>query len=325
MLLAADIGGTKTVVALFEPEGEALLPVRDATYPSREHRTFEGILDDFLGAQPPELDAACFGVAGAVVDGHVHTTNLPWELRESDLAKRLGAPVKLLNDLEAAAYGMLFLAQDELVVLNRGSRPRGRGNIAVIAAGTGLGEALLVFDGERHHPVATEGGHASLAPRSEREIALLRHLREKFAGHVSWERVLSGPGLFNVYHFLRSESGAPEPRWLAERIAAGDPGRAVSEAGLAGEDPVCAETLELFASLYGAEAGNMALRVLAVGGVFVGGGIAPRIRSVLEGGAFMEAFCDKGRFRGFNEGIPVALATNPRAPLIGAARYAQRL
>jgi glucokinase len=325
MLLAADIGGTKTVVALFEPSGGALRAVRDATYPSREHPTFDAILDAFLGAARPPLVAACFGVAGAVVDGCVQTTNLPWELREADLAARLGAPVKLLNDLEATAYGMLFLAEPELVVLNRGSRPRRRGNIAVIAAGTGLGEALLVFDGARHVPVATEGGHASFSPRTEREIALLRHLRAKFGPHVSWERVLSGPGLADVYGFLRAESGAPEPRWLAERLAADDPGAVVTQAGLAGDDAVCADALELFASLYGAEAGNMALRGLALGGVFVGGGIAPRIRPVLERGGFVEAFCDKGRFRAFNEAIPVALATNPRAALIGAARYAQRL
>jgi glucokinase len=326
VILAGDIGGTKTVLALFEESGAELAQRRESVYPSREHVSFDEILRRFTAeAGDPAISSACFGVAGAVVEGSVRTTNLPWQLTEPGLSTRLGAPVKLLNDLEAAAYGMLFLPDEEIEVLCPGSRERGRGNMAVIAAGTGLGEAMLYFDGERHHPIATEGGHADFAARDEREIALLRHLQEKLGAHVSYEQVLSGPGLYNVYEFARASSGNPEPGWLSEQIRSGDPSAAVSQAGLEGKDPVCEEALGIFVSVYGAEAGNMALRCMALGGVFVGGGIAPKILPLLRGETFRRAFLDKGRFSGMLEGIELAVSLNPRAPLIGSARYAQRL
>jgi glucokinase len=326
-ILAGDIGGTKTVVALLEESGDELRLLRDGTYPSKEHQSLEQILEKFLkeDAKRP-LRSACFGVAGAVIDGKCHTTNLPWNLDQQDLAKAVGAPrAKLLNDLEAAAYGMLYLKPDELTVLNPGEGPRHKGNIAVIAAGTGLGEAMLYWDGKQHHPLASEGGHADFAPRTDQEIELLRYLRDKLGGHVSYERVLSGPGFFNVYTFLRDKGYYPEPPWLTEKLATGDKSFIVTQVGLAGQDPLCVATLDLFSTLYGAEAGNLALKCVAVGGVFVGGGIAPKMLATLENGSFLRGFTEKGRFSGMMKSFPIYVARNPRAPLIGAAHFALRV
>ena len=211
MLLAGDVGGTKTLLALFEPTADGLHQRRDATFKSQSYGSLDDILAEFLGpsGQRP-LQAACFGVPGAVIDGRCEATNLPWILDENALATRLAVRrVKLLNDLEAAAYGMLHLPANEFTILNAGATPRRHGNVAVIAAGTGLGEAILFWDGQEHHPIATEGGHTSFAPRTDQEIALLRYLRNKFGGHVSYERLLAGPGLENIYAFLRDGGFAP--------------------------------------------------------------------------------------------------------------------
>ena len=326
MILAGDIGGTKTLLALFDDAAGTLQLRRDATFPSQEAASLEAILTGFLGTTATPLRAACFGVPGVVIDGRCETTNLPWTLDERTLAQRTGAPrVKLLNDLEAAAYGMLHLEAHELAPLNAGTRPSRRGNVAVIAAGTGLGEAMLIWDGSHHMPVASEGGHADFAPRTDQELELLRYLRGTFGSHVSYERVLTGPGLHNIYNFLRDTGYAPEPPWLAAQLISGDPSATIAEVGLAGRDPLCMATLDLFASAYGAEAGNMALRCLAIGGVFVGGGIAPKLLPTLRNGRFMQAFTAKGRFAELLQSIPVHVALNPRAPLLGAARYALRL
>jgi glucokinase len=325
MILAGDIGGTKTVLALFQPDGKTLVSVREATFPSRQHATFEEILTEFLKASPgSKPEAACFGVAGAVMDGRVTTTNLPWTLDEEALAQTIGCrKATLLNDLEAAAYGTLHLSLEEKHVLNPGTSRRKRGNIAVIAAGTGLGEAILFFDGQKYQPIASEGGHSDFAPQSDVEVDLHKYLREKFNGHVSYERVLSGPGFFNVYSFFRDTQHAPEPDWLAERIKNGDPSAIVSEVGLAGQDENCVATLDLFATIYGAEAGNLALKALAVGGVFVAGGIAPNLLPALtKNDAFLKGFFAKGRFSGLMNNLHVSIALNPRVPLIGAAHYA---
>lgn len=320
MILAGDIGGTKTVIGLFEERHGRLQAVREETFSSQSYRSLEAILDRFLGPGPrPPLRAACFGVAGPVVEGRGKTTNLPWELDERTLAGALRVPqAKLLNDLEATAYGMLHLESQDLCVLQPGV-PR-KGNIAVIAAGTGLGEAILYWDGARHHSMATEGGHADFAPRSNLEVELLLYLQRE-CGHVSYERVLSGPGLFNIYQFLRDSGFAPEPEWLRLRIAEDDPAAVISEVGLAGDHPLCTKALELFCAVYGAEAGNLALKALAIGGVYVGGGIAPKILSRLRDSTFISAFVDKGRFADLLRSIEVKVAFNPRAALIGAAHY----
>ena len=328
MILAGDVGGTKTVLALFERGGDAPVERVRARYPSAEHGSFAGMLERFLADhEEPRVEAACFGVAGPVVEGSVVATNLPWNaVDEASLSRTLGgAPVALLNDLQAAAVGMLALGESSRVALNPDAGPPLRGNVAVLAPGTGLGEAVLVWDGERHLPVAGEGGHGGFAPSGDEEIALLRFLSEEHDGRVSWERVLSGPGLADLYRFVRARCGEPEPAPLSARLEAEDPAAVVTEEGLAGRDAACARTLELFARLTGAEAGDLALRTLAVGGVFIGGGIAPRIRKVLEGGAFLRAFVEKGRFEPLLRRVPVHLVLDPGAPLEGAARWAAGL
>lgn len=328
MILAGDVGGTKTVLALFEATGDGVEGRGEAaTFASREFGSLDEILKLFLRERSPgALRAVCIGVAGAVLDGAVQATNLPWRLDEAGLAAASGAPrAKLLNDLEAAAHGMLALDASKLESLNPKAGPRRLGNVAVIAAGTGLGEALLAWDGERHHAVASEGGHGDFAPRDEREIELFRFLRAEVGDHVSYERVLSGPGLHDVYRFLCTTGFAPESVRLTERLAAGDPAAAISHAALEDGDPLCLETLRLFCGIYGAEAGNLALRVMSLGGVFVGGGIAPKILPILREGAFLRAFTAKGRFRGVLEQIPLWVVLEPLAPVLGAAHYARRL
>lgn len=324
MILAGDVGGTKTAIALFDEASGPLQPAREATLPSHHFPSLEAAIHAFLSdGSPAAIQAACFGVAGPVMGGRCATTNLPWEVEEGRLAEAIPAPrVRLLNDLEAAAYGVLQLRPDALEPLQVGEAQQG--NMVLIAAGTGLGEAILAWDGRAHSPVASEGGHADFAPRTDLEIELLRFL-QKVYGHVSYERVLSGPGLLNIYRFLRERNRAPEPPWLRERIGREDPSAVISEVGLAGGHPLCTQALDLFASAYGAEAGNLALKAKAVGGVFVGGGIAPQIRSKLADGTFLAAFHDKGRFAALMAAIPVRLVLNPRAPLLGAAHVARRL
>lgn len=321
MILAGDVGGTKTVLALFEAERGALTLVRDVTLRSREFSSLEAAIGHFLNAgATAKIAGACFGVAGAVIDGRWTATNLPWTVDEETLRGTIPTPrVKLVNDLEAAARGVLHLPAADLLTLQAGT-PR-KGNMALIAAGTGLGEALIVREGSRHLVIASEGGHAGFAPRTERETALLGYLRREF-GHVSVERVLSGPGLFNIYRFLRDTSDVAEPAWLKDRIDREDGSAVISEVGGANGHPLCVEALDLFASIYGAEAGNLALRVLAVGGVYIGGGIAPKIRAKLGEGGFIDAFRDKGRFAPLMASIPVRLVLDPRAPLLGAALVA---
>lgn len=324
MILAGDIGGTKTVIGLFEEAGDRLQVIREETFPSQHYSSLEEILNRFLesGYRPP-LRAASFGVAGPVIDGESSITHLPWVLNERTLADTFQIPcVKLLNDLEAAAHGMLHLDPTDLRSLQPGLARKG--NIAVVAAGTGLGEAILCWDGARHHPIATEGGHTDFAPRSDLEVELLRYLQKEF-GHVSYERVLSGPGLFNIYRFLRDCGVASEPDWLRKQIAKDDPAVVISGVGLAGDDPLCAKTLDLFVSIYGAEAGNLALKAFALGGVYIGGGIAPKILPGLQDNTFISAFSDKGRFADLLRSVEVKVVLNPRAALLGAAHYALRL
>jgi glucokinase len=326
VILAGDIGGTKTVLALFEETTTGLTLFRDQTYPSQSARTLEELALGFLEtSRRPPVRAACFGVAGAVVGGHVKATNLPWEIDETTLSRVLEVPrVRLLNDLEAAGYGVLAAPPETFLTLQSGLARKDPATRVLIAAGTGLGEAIIPWDGARHHVLASEGGHADFAPRNELEAQLWEFLRREF-GHVSYERVLSGPGFANVYRFLRHHRQTPEPSWLAAQIAAGDPSAVVSQAGLAGLDPVCAETLTLWVSMYGAEAGNLALKALAVGGVYVGGGIAPKIIAKLQDGPFMAGFLEKGRLTDLLRTIPVHVVRDPRAPLLGAASIGVRL
>jgi len=325
MILAGDIGGTSTRLAVFEVRNNALRTVVERSYPSREHAGLREIVSRFVAEHRPDIQHASFGIAGPVVAGRVKTPNLPWVIDAQDLADELGiAAAGLLNDVEANAYGIAALAAGDLVPLNAGT-PGAAGNAAVIAAGTGLGEAMLYWDGQRHHPLASEGGHADFAPQTDQEIDLLRYLQAKF-GHVSYERLLSGPGFFNVYCFLRDSGFAPEPAAVTDMIKRGeDPNPVIGQMGVDGTDRLSTATMDLFSTIYGAEAGNLALKCMAVGGVFVGGGIAPKLLPALQRGGFMRGFTAKGRFKGLMEGLEVKVALNPEAPLLGAAHYALRL
>ena len=322
LVLAGDIGGTKTQLALFAVEGERLRLEMSQRFLSKQYSGLVPVLQDYLAGARPPLDAACFGIAGAVVDGKVTTPNLPWMVDAADVrhALRLEA-VTLLNDLEAAAYGIFTLDDDEFAVLNQGTM-RHAGNKALIAAGTGLGQTILFDDGRHFRPLASEGGHGDFAPRSEIEIELLRHLIGRF-GHASYERVVSGPGLVNIYRFLKEVRRMEEPTALSERFAREDDRAAViSQAALAREFEISVVALDIFVSVYGAEAGNLALRAKSVRGLYVGGGIAPKMIAKLQDGTFMRAFRDKGRYADFMAAIPVKVVLNEQAALRGAAYHA---
>lgn len=322
MILAGDIGGTKTTLAFFHTEG-GYCPVVEATFPSREYANLDEIVSQFVSAHILPLTHACFGVAGPIKHGRCETTNLPWVVDALALASKLGlSTVGLINDLEANAYGIAALAPKDFIVLNQGE-PEAGGNAAIISAGTGLGEAGLYWDGQQHRPFACEGGHADFAPRNELQMELLRYLLQQFA-HVSWERVLSGPGLFNVYRFLRDTGRDIEPSWLTEELRHQDPPTVIAKVAMAGKCALCEQALDLFVSLYGAEAGNLALKLMTTGGVFVGGGIAPKIIEKLKDSTFMEAFTAKGRLQSLLEAVPVRIILNDKTALLGAALWASQ-
>ena len=321
-MLAGDIGGTKTNLALFSVHGEKLRSESFRSFLSKRYSGLEPVLQEFLAVDKHSIDSACFGIAGPVVDGKVKTPNLPWMVDSSGLSHSLKLDsVGLLNDLEATAYGIFTLENEEFHTLNEGIM-RHSGNKALIAAGTGLGQAILYDDGCHFRPLASEGGHGDFAPRNDLEIELLRYLIGRFR-HVSYERVLSGPGLFNIYRFFKENRGLEEPKWLTERLSTGDdPNAVITKAALANEAEICVKMLDLFVSLYGAEAGNLALRAKSVRGLYVGGGIAPKILDKLKDGTFMRSFVDKGRYADLLAAIPVQVVLNDQAALRGAAYYA---
>ncbi|HEX2055795.1 MAG TPA: glucokinase [Nitrospiraceae bacterium] len=353
MILAGDIGGTKTHLALFEWKSERVEPIREETFHSGDYPSLEDILEEFLNRPEPDagtvpeaheagdsedaaasaqiapgprlvLDAACMGVAGPVIDNRCRTTNLPWVIDGPAIGERFNiANVRLLNDLEATAYGILLLRDDEVFILNAGTAPKQRQALALIAAGTGLGESILFWDGTAYRPMPSEGGHADFAPNSDNEIELLRHLRGSYL-HVSYERVLSGPGLHAIYDYLR-DTKKNEPTWLAEKIKVEDPAATIAQAGLSGKVEIAKQALDLFASIYGAEAGNLALKALALDGVYVGGGIAPKLIEKLKDGTFMRAFVNKGRYKRLMSTIPVKVVMNSKTGLLGAASVAGRM
>lgn len=329
MILAGDVGGTKTNLGFFEAtrssEQIGLTSVVEQTYASREHASLDEIATRFLAEHRLTISIACFGVAGPVRNGRSHATNLPWLIDGQRLAAELNVGAALvINDLEATAFGVAALGSNDFAVLNPGAAGvciAAEGNAAVIAAGTGLGEAGLYWDGRHHRPFACEGGHADFAPRNRLEIDLLAWLIEQF-GHASWERVLSGPGLHNLYKFRCTVRPGAESSAVAQEIARGDPASTISQAAQADRCPTCKEALDWFVSLYGAEAGNLALKIMATGGVYVGGGIAPKNLGPLTQGEFVRSFVAKGRLREVLEQIPVRVILTPKAALLGAARCA---
>lgn len=320
VILAGDIGGTKTRLAMFQADGNRLRPLQQQMFQSRDYSGLGEILHEWLSRQPRSIRTACLGVAGPVVNGRCKVTYLPWTIDARQIGKVFGIPrVVLLNDLEAMAYGTLCLTDRDAFTLNPG-RPQPEGNRCVIAAGTGLGEAMLIWDGRRYRPSASEGGHTDFAPRNPLERMLLEYLSRRFP-RVSYQQVLSGPGLLNIYEFLKHAGQAKEPSWLANRIAREDPAAVIAETALAGTARLCVKTLDVFLSVYGAEAGNLALKTLATGGVYIGGGMASKILEGLRKGIFMEAFLHKTPLVSWMRRLPVLVILNEHTGLLGAARY----
>ncbi|MEO8343309.1 MAG: glucokinase [Gallionella sp.] len=322
-ILSGDIGGTKTRLAIINAEGTRLHVEREQTYASREYAAFEELLGEFL--QGSDIPArAAFGIAGPVQGRVVHTTNLPWRIDADALQNKFGCEhCTLLNDLEATALGLPALREKDLLTLHAGAS-NASGNAAIIAAGTGLGEAGLFWDGQRYQPFATEGGHASFSPSNDMEIALLQYLQRRHE-HVSWERIVSGPGLINLHEFLCQCRGVPLPDWLQHEMQEGDAAAAIANAALTERDEVCVEALDWLVRLYGAEAGNLALKVMSRGGLFLGGGIAPKILSRLQKGTFVDNFFNKGRMRPLLEAMSVRVILNDRVALYGAALYVLKM
>jgi len=321
MILAGDIGGTHARLAFFDVTNGSFRLVSSAVFPSRDFSGLDQIVTKFVEGSQFRPEIACFGVAGPVRNGKVETSNLPWLIEAKVLADKLKIKKALLiNDLEANAWGIAVLEPGDVVALNQ-VNSHAVGNQAVISAGTGLGEAGMYWDGRQHHVFACEGGHSDFAARNELEMDLLRYLQKRF-GHVSYERAVSGPGLVNLFHFLRDTGRGTEPEWLSDEMRHSDPAAAISKAALSGQCPLSEHAVELFVSLYGAEAGNLGLKFLATGGVYLGGGIAPKLLSRLSGPLFMQSFVSKGRMQTLMEAMPVLVITNDKTALFGAARCA---
>ncbi len=322
MILAGDVGGTKTNLAYAEVVGDSIKAVLIRSYSSRQYTSLGEVVARMLEEHPVGITAAAFGIAGPVVDGRSKLTNLGWDVDARQVAGQLKLnTVGLINDLEATAYGTLGLSDSEKVTINHGV-PQARGNIAVIAAGTGLGEGGLVWNGTRYQAIASEGGHTDFGPRNETEIDLLRFLSKKF-GRTSYERIIAGPAFPDVYEFFRSRASYPEPVWLQDQMKQEDASAVISKAGIEHKDEVCTQVLDLFVSLYGAEAGNLALKFLATGGVYIGGGIAPKILDKIREGVFLESFVRKGRYTNLLKHMPVYVITNDKTALLGAAHFAR--
>lgn len=321
MILAGDIGGTHTRLAFFDVSEGRFRLISASVFPSREFAGLDEIVSKFVTESKLRADSACFGIAGPVRNGRVVASNLPWIVEAKRLSDELHINKALLvNDLEANAWGIAALEPKDMVALNE-VKGNPVGNQAVISAGTGLGEAGMYWDGVQHHVFASEGGHSDFAPRNDLEMDLLRYLYARF-GHVSYERIVSGPGLVNVFQFLRDVGRGTAPQWLTDQMLHSDPAAAISRAALEGKCPLCEHAVEIFVSIYAAEAGNLALKIMATGGVYLGGGIAPKLLPKLSGPLFMHSFVSKGRMQALMESIPVKVIVNEQAALLGAARCA---
>jgi glucokinase len=325
MILAGDIGGTNARLALFDVQNGEFKLAHLSIFPSRRYAGLDQIVTEFVNATGQSPTQACFGIAGPVTNGRVEASNLPWIIEGRRLADELKlSKTVLINDLEATGWGIGALSAKDVVSLNNVVSISGSvaGNQAVIAAGTGLGEGGLYWDGRRYHVFASEGGHCDFAPQGDLQVELYNYLRGRY-GHVSCERILSGPGLVNVFEFLRDTGKGKPPDWLAAEMVESDAAAAISQAAMSGQCSICERALEIFVSVFGAEAGNLALKLKATAGVFVAGGIAPKILPKLATPAFLEAFLSKGRLRHLMEIMPIQVITNDKLALLGAARCAQ--
>ncbi len=317
-VLAGDIGGTKTNIGLFRMGKRRPIPDVIDSFPSGQSPNLEDIIDKFLRRHQTSVTSACLGIAGPVIKGRCKATNLPWAVSETALKRRFKwRRVSLINDLTATALSIPILTSREMAPLNK-TKPMKGENLGLIAPGTGLGMALLVWKNGKYIPVPSEGGHCDFAATSTSEMAFWSDLHERL-GHVSLEKVLSGPGLFTIYRWLKHTGQDTEPEWLAKDIERNDPSRAISEAALFDKVPLCIKALDLFVSIFGAAAGNLALMGLTRGGIYLGGGIAPKILPKLQEDIFMQAFVNKGRFKTLLQQIPVRVITNDKAALLGAA------
>jgi len=321
MILAGEIGGTRTRLAAYQTEGNRLQLVVEKNYMSQEHASMAEILPQFIRGEGVPVHSACFGVAGPVRGGRSKISNLPWVIDAKDLGQQLKLnSVGLLNDLEAYAYGIDALDSNDFITISEGSADA-EGNRAVISAKTGLGVAGLYWDGFRHHPFACEGGHADFAPKDAIQTELLVYLQKKY-GRVSCERVLSGPGIKSIYEFLRDMHKAEEPAWLRDQLAAApDAPALISQTAMEGKAAICAQTMSIFVSVFGAEAGNCALHYMTTGGIFIGGKIAAKIEKTMRAPEFMRSFLDKGRMGDLLKDMPVKIIVNDDCGLLGAARY----
>lgn len=316
-LIAADIGGTKTNIALYRADGSGLSLVDQKRYVSKDHPSLSDIVHDFSGGTLPDLISAA--VAGPVVNGKSKLTNLPWQLDSVAMSQEMKIPICFINDLEATAYGLAGLGKEELATLATGD-PASKGNIAIIAPGTGLGEAGLYWDGQHYHPFATEGGHSDFGPRTKTDVELFYFLQKQF-GHVSWERVVSGMGIKNIFHFLTEGRGTAVPEWLSERMKDEDPAAVISQAAIKHEDLICAETMELFVRYLATEASSLVLKLMATGGLFVAGGIPPKILPLLQSDSWTKNFDNNGRMHDLSDKVPVHVVLNDKMALQGAAYY----
>lgn len=323
MILVGDVGGTKTILALFaKGQGEDNC-IKKQYFRSADYQSFSELLVEFLSDISLPIEAACIAVAGRIDDGDCDATNLPWVLKCEEIAQQLSIePVRLINDLEATAWGVLSLPEQDFVDLNSKSVNR-VGNIAVLAAGTGLGESIIAWDGEDYHVLAAEGGHADYAPTNQEEISLLQTLFTQYPEHVSCERILSGEGLYNIYQFLQKKTKNPIKSDIKALFDKNDPAAVISEQALSGKDQLCMQTLDMFCRIYGTESGNLALKCLPYGGVYLAGGIAAKNLPFMQNGKFMEGFLAKGRYQGMLSQIPVRICINPEVALLGALSVAE--
>ncbi|HTL10159.1 MAG TPA: glucokinase [Chitinophagaceae bacterium] len=316
-ILAGDAGGTKTNLALFRASAEGIVMLREARYASQEYTSLADIIVQFTGKEWP--NRICIAVAGPVTDGRVQLTNLSWKLDSKAMSAALKTPVSFINDLEANSYGLAGLQPTELALIHT-SKTSTTGNIAIIAPGTGLGEAGMYFDGSKYHPFATEGGHSDFSPRTEQDIDLFRFLQQKY-GHVSWERVLSGPGIHTIFSFLTTVERKAIPDWLQDQLQEGDPTPVISNAAIHQQEPVCLEAMQLFVRYLAMEAASLCLKLKSTGGCYISGGIPPKILPLLQTGEFYQHFLDMGRMQPLLAQMPVYVVLNDKSALLGAAYY----
>ncbi len=317
IVLAGDVGATKTNLALFKTKGNAIVSIAKKEFASKEYKNITEMIEVFL-QEAPVTDSVCFGVAGPVMKGRAKLSNLLWDIDGNQLARYFKIKkVKLINDLEANAYGLAMLNQKDVASVHSVKNAE-KGNVALISPGTGLGEAGMYWDGEYYHPFATEGGHCDFAPRNEFDFELFNYLKKKF-GHVSWERLICGPGIVNIYNFLRDKKKRKEPEWLMKKMKEGDAAAIISQH--VDKSAICKETMEHFIRYLAYESANIVLKFKATGGLYIGGGIAPKIISLFSSNHFYDSFCQVGRLKYLLEKVPIKIILNPQTALLGAAWY----